>query len=132
MKTLTIILIALVMFSCKKDEPKSITIYNGIDQSIHSDYDSPNLIETVVLVYVGADGKQVRIDKFPVSYSSVRDVDNYTVTSTPLPDNITGVIVLVDFHYKGSNMSVISYQSNNISIGEGMNSFTITENDRYL
>lgn len=127
--TITLFLFILVSSSCKKDEPKSLIVTNGINQRLYSRYNTSTFTESVMILYVGSDGKYVRTDQFPISYASVQNLNNYQVTSTVLQDNIVSVYVLVNFYYTSNNVSIINYQSQEIAIHEGINTYTITQSD---
>lgn len=129
MKNLAVLIVVLLFCSCKKDEPKSLIVINGVNQSRYQFHNSPTFGETVMIRYAGAEGKYLRLEKFPISYSAVQNVSSYQVTSTLLEDDIESIVVFLDFYYTDHGVSVINYQSETIPIHEGVNTYTITEKD---
>lgn len=129
MKKYLIILIVFLASCQKEEEPKSLVVTNEINQMSYSRYDTSTFVEDILIMYYNSEGKRVRSDVFPTSYSTVKTLSSYQVTSTELPDNISSIYVLVRFYYTGNKVSIINYESEEISIHEGINTYTITDSD---
>lgn len=129
MKTLAFLIVVLLFLSCKKDEPKSLIVINGVNQSQYKNFKDHSFMESVIILYVGTGNEFVRSEKFLIAYSTVKDLSSYQVTSTILDDNIVSIKVLVQFYSTINNLSISNYQSEDILIHEGINTYTITEND---
>jgi len=130
MKNLAVLLIVLLFLSCQKDDqPTTLIVTNGINQSQYKTYRDASFMESVVILYIGADNKYVRSDEYPIAYSTVQSLSNYQVTSTVLDDNVVSIIVIVQFYYTSNSVIVINYESEDIPIHEGINTYTITESD---
>lgn len=128
MKKLIYLLLLCSIISCnKEEEPKSLVLKNGFDQTkIPLSKTNQSNIELVIVSFLDANHKNVGTNMYPISFVTVCSMSTgYQVTSVPVQDNAKFLLVSIIFH--NNDVTLIEYYSNTINLGEGINRVTINE-----